>query len=53
MNRNRRFGNQYSMAKTNGKSEVKTDELDLEHELPSAESDEDEPRDAALLKLKT
>ena len=40
------------MTKTNGKSEVKTDELDAEHELPAAEGGEEEPRDAALLKLK-
>jgi molecular chaperone GrpE len=52
MNRNRWLGNQYFMAKTNGKSEVKTDEPDIEHELPPAESGEDELRDAALLKLK-
>jgi molecular chaperone GrpE len=52
MNRNRQFGNQYFMAKTNGKTEVKADELDLEHELPPAEGGDEEPRDAALLKLK-
>ena len=40
------------MTKTNGKSEVKTDELDAEHELPAAEGGEEEPRDAAVLKLK-
>jgi molecular chaperone GrpE len=52
MNRNRQFGNQYFMAKTSGKSEVKTDELDLERELPPAEGGDEEPRDAAVLKLK-
>lgn len=40
------------MTKSNGKSEVKADELDVEHELPAAEGGEEEPRDAALLKLK-
>ena len=40
------------MAKSNGKSEVKTGDLDVEHELASGDSGEDEPRDAALLKLK-
>ncbi len=40
------------MAKTNGKSEVKADGLDLEHELPAAEENDDEPRDAVLLSLK-
>jgi molecular chaperone GrpE len=40
------------MAKTNGKSEVKTEEQDLEHELPPAEPGDEVPHDAALLKLK-
>jgi molecular chaperone GrpE len=45
------------MIKTNGKSEVRAEELDVEHELPAADDVSDalgevEPRDAALLKLK-
>jgi molecular chaperone GrpE len=40
------------MTKSNGKSEVKANELDVEHELPAAEGGEEEPRDVALLKLK-
>ena len=31
---------------------MKADDLDLEHELPAAEGGDEEPRDAALLKLK-
>lgn len=35
------------MVKTNGKSEVDPQELDLEHELPAGEEDEAEPRQGA------
>jgi molecular chaperone GrpE len=52
MNRNREFGHLYFMTKTNGEAEVKTNELDLEHELPPADAGDEEPVDAALLKLK-
>ena len=37
------------MGKTNGKSEMKSRELDLEHELPPAEADLSEPRPAVSL----
>jgi len=52
MNRNREFGHLYFMTKTNGESDVKINELDLEHELPPGDAGDEEPLDAALLKLK-